>query len=328
MSNHFTPPGRPVSVQILRHCADGSGKRPACRRPLHQGRTIGELRRLRLPLPPDRQNIFTHTPTRVRLHFVGRWAYSDEATHAPGVCSAEGKKSCGDARPTQSVRAPLRSASVPARLAEPFAPRKLAWFNIAHPPVTLLGHTVGGTGKLVCPCGLGGTGPSQTAPSNKFGGATRRECYPVVNQARKFGRTRRPDTGKLARIGSTVDLPGRQLVSIFPARRPDHSRIAPNRPDGFLRRKGKATHGLSCPKACPFPVIMEILRIYINIVPFCVGNVRVHPRPRLLYGQCEDRQVLHTETRGHREARHDVSVVKVPHGARHRTQIILPQGVI
>jgi hypothetical protein len=59
----------------------------------------------------------------------------------------------------------------------------MAWFNIAHPPMTLLGHSVGGMGKLVCPCGLRRTGPGQTAPSNKFGGATRRECYPVVNQA-------------------------------------------------------------------------------------------------------------------------------------------------
>jgi len=30
-----------------------------------------------------------------------------------------------------------------------------AWFNIVHPVVTLLGHRVGGTGKLVLPVGLG-----------------------------------------------------------------------------------------------------------------------------------------------------------------------------
>jgi hypothetical protein len=55
-----------VSAQILGHCASGSGKRPACRWRWHPGRTIGKLRRLRLPLPPDCPNIFTHTRRRPR----------------------------------------------------------------------------------------------------------------------------------------------------------------------------------------------------------------------------------------------------------------------
>jgi hypothetical protein len=45
---------------------------------------------------------------------------------------------------------------------------------------------MGGTGKLVCPWGSGWTGSIETAPSNKFGGATRRECYPVLNQVLFF----------------------------------------------------------------------------------------------------------------------------------------------
>jgi hypothetical protein len=52
------------------------------------------------------------------------------------------------------------------------------------------GFWMGGTGKLVCPWGFERTGPLETAPSNNpfaslrtwFGGATRRECYPVLNQ--------------------------------------------------------------------------------------------------------------------------------------------------
>jgi hypothetical protein len=61
-ANSSRTPGEPaVSVQTLGPCAGGSGKRPACRWLLPQGRTIGKLRRLRLPLPPDCLNIFTHT---------------------------------------------------------------------------------------------------------------------------------------------------------------------------------------------------------------------------------------------------------------------------
>ena len=33
-------------------------------------------------------------------------------------------------------------------------------------------------GKLVCPWGLGWIGPIETAPSNEFGGATRRRAIP------------------------------------------------------------------------------------------------------------------------------------------------------
>ena len=49
--------------------------------------------------------------------------------------------------------------------------------------VTLLAIRVGGTGKLVCPWGFGRTGLIETTPSNKFGGATRQECYSLLNQA-------------------------------------------------------------------------------------------------------------------------------------------------
>jgi len=49
-------------------------------------------------------------------------------------------------------------------LASILAPGNWAWFNIVHPVVTLLGHRVGGTGKLVCPWGLGWGATSEAAP--------------------------------------------------------------------------------------------------------------------------------------------------------------------
>jgi hypothetical protein len=57
-----------------------------------------------------------------------------------------------------------------------------ASLNLVDPVVSLLRHGMGGTGKLVCPWGLGWAEPIEAAPSNEFGGATPKECSPVLNR--------------------------------------------------------------------------------------------------------------------------------------------------
>ena len=50
------------------------------------------------------------------------------------------------------------------------------------------GILLGGTGKLVCPWGFEWTGSIETAPSNKFGGATRRQNIFTDTFSRVYGR--------------------------------------------------------------------------------------------------------------------------------------------